>query len=328
MISGPIFPLAFEENFRHEERMRKTAGTLLLLLVLPLARASVINVEFKFAPFVGDPAKDEKVKTMPGKAAVFLNNVPFVEQEIREEEVPVLFEEHQIAPAVWIPMSSVGPVVRKGKNKIRVEFTPDDPTKTYRAQLRWASVMDTAMEEEEPGSSRATNQANEGVDNRKALQGKVVFERDFTADFALDFPWHHYPVLTSLTEEDKQKIAGLLKTRADWFQPDFAALYKALEENESLKVDDVRRAQCLEAVYKAGVRVIAPQTGELDFATTGGAEVVVTKKDGTLFGLDEKTFAPIKDEETQMCAGIALSMIYPGKLMAVRKPDGNWEIVY
>ncbi len=74
--------------------------------------------------------------------------------------------------------------------------------------------------------------------------------------------------------------------------------------------------------------MIAPQTGELDFATTGGAEVVVTKKNGTLFGLDEKTFAPIKDEETQMCAGIALSMIYPGKLMAVRKPDGNWEIVY
>ena len=56
--------------------------------------------------------------------------------------------------------------------------------------------------------------------------------------------------------------------------------------------------------------------------------VVVTKKEGTLFGLDEKTFAPIKDEDTQMCAGIALSMIYPGKLMAVRKPDGTWQIVF
>lgn len=308
--------------------MRKIAGTLLLFLLMPLARAAVINVEFKFTPFLGDPAKDEKVKAVPGKAAVFINNLPFAEQEVRADELPVLFEAHEVSTAVWIPISSAGPVVRKGKNKIRIEFTPNDAAKPYRAQLRWASVMDTATEEEEPGMTRSTNQANEGVDDRKDLKGKVIFEREFTADFALDLPWHHYPPVTSLTEEDKQKIAALLKTRAEWFQPDFAGLYKALEENESLKVDDVRKAQCLEAVYKAGVRLTPPAAGELNFTTTGGPEVVVTKKTGTLFGLDEKTFAPIKDEETQMCAGIALSMIYPGKLMAVRKPDGAWDIVY
>jgi hypothetical protein len=175
---------------------------------------------------------------------------------------------------------------------------------------------------------RSTNQANEGVDDRKSVKGKVVFEREFAGDFAIDLPWHHYPPVASLTEEDKQKIATLLKTRAEWFQPDFAALYKAIEENESLKVDDVRKAQCLETVYKAGVRVTAPQAGEMEFATTGGPEVVVTGKKGPLFGLDEKTFAPIKDEDTQMCAGMALSVIYPGKLVTVRKPDGAWEIVY
>ncbi len=308
--------------------MRKIAGTLLLLLLMPLARAAVINVEFKFTPFVGNPAKDEKVKTVPGKAAIFINNMPFAEQEVQEDELPVLFEEHEVSPAVWVPMSSAGPVVRKGKSTIRIEFTPNDAAKPYRAQLRWTSVMDTATEQEEPGTTRSTNQANEGVDDRKDLKGKVVFEREFTADFALDLPWHHYPPVTSLTEQDKQKIAALLKTRADWFQPDFSGLYKALEENESLKVDDVRKAQCLEAVYKAGVRVTPPPAGDLNFATTGGPEVVVTKKTGPLFGLDEKTFAPIKDEDTQMCAGMALSMIYPGKLMAVRKPDGAWEIVY
>ena len=308
--------------------MRKIVGTLLLLLLMPLARADVINVEFKFAPFVGDPAKDEKVKAMPGKAAIFINNLPFVDQEVREEELPVLFEQREVSPSLWIPMSSVGPVVRKGKNKIRVEFTPNDAAKSYRAQFRWASVLDTATEEEEPGTVRATNQADEGVDDRKEIKGKSVFEREFTADFALDLPWHHYPPVTSLTEEDKEKIAALLKIRAEWFQPDFAGLYKALDENESLKVDDVRKAQCLEAVYKAGVRVTAPPASELNFTTTGGPEVVVTKKTGTLFGLDEKTFAPIKGEETQMCAGIALSVIYPGKLMAARKPDGAWEIVY
>ena len=232
--------------------MRKIAGTLLfLLLAVPLTRAAVINVEFKFTPFVGDPAKDEEVTTVPGKALVFINNVMFAEQEVREDKLPVLFDEHEVAQAVWVPMSSVGPVVRKGKNKIRIEFTPNDTTKTYRAQLRWASVMDEATEEVAPGSVKSTNQANEGVDDRKAVQGKVVFEREFVADFALDLPWHHYPAVTSLTEEDKQKIAALLKTRAEWFQPDFAALYKAIEENESLKVDDVRKARCLEAVYKA-----------------------------------------------------------------------------
>ncbi len=308
--------------------MRKIAGTLLLLLLMPLARAAVINVEFKFTPFVGDPAKAEKVKAVPGKATIFINNLPFVEEEVREDELPVLFEEHEVSPSLWIPMSSVGPVVRKGKNKLRIEFTPNDTTRTYRAQLRWASVTDTTTEEVEPGAGRSTNQADEGVDDRKDLKGKVVFEREFTADFALDLPWHHYPPVTSLSDEDKQKIAALLKSRAEWFQPDFAGLYTALEENESLKVDDVRKAQCLEAVYKAGVRVTAPPAGELNFTTTGGPEVVVTRKTGTLFGLDEKTFEPIKDEETQMCAGLALSMIYPGKLMAVRKPDGAWEIVY
>jgi len=107
----------------------------------------------------------------------------------------------------------------------------------------------------------------------------------------------------------------------------FSALYKALEENESLKVEDVRKAQCLEAVYKAGVRVTAPLAGDLDFAMTDGPVVVVTKKGGALFGLDEKTFAVVKDEETQMCAGLALSMIYPGRLMVVRQPDGNWQII-
>ncbi len=309
--------------------MRKIAGTvLLLLLAVPLTRAAVINIEFKFTPFVGDPAKDQEVMTVPGKAVVLINNVTIAEQEVRAEKSPVLFDEHEVSAAIWVPMSSAGPVVRKGKNKIRVEFTPNDVEKTYRAQLRWAAVTDEATEEVAPGSVKATNQANEGVDDRQTVKGKVVFEREFSADFALDLPWHHYPVVTSLTEEDKQKITLLLKTRAEWFQPDFAALYQAIEENESLKVDDVRRARCLEAVYKLGVRITAPQAGELEFTTTNGPEVMVTRKNGSLFGLDEKTFAAVKDEETQMCAGMALSVIYPGRLVVVRKPTGGWEIVY
>ena len=82
-------------------------------------------------------------------------------------------------------------------------------------------MTDNDKEDEEPGSIRSTNRANEGVDDRKAVKGKVVFEREFRADFAQDLPWHHYPPITSLAEDDKQKIAGLLKARADWFKPDF-----------------------------------------------------------------------------------------------------------
>jgi hypothetical protein len=147
------------------------------------------------------------------------------------------------------------------------------------------------------------------------------------ADFALDLPWHHYPAVKDLSESDKQNIAALLKTRADWFQPDFSALYKAIEENDSLKVDDVRSTHCLEAAYKAGVRVDAPAVADLNFATTGGPEVIVTRKTGTLFGLDEKTFAAVKDEGTQMCAGMVLASVYPGRMGFVRKPDGAWETV-
>lgn len=305
----------------------KKLAFMLLVVAARIAPAAVINVEFKFTPFLGDPATAKEVATVAGKAQVFINNVPFAEQDVREEKLPVLFEEHEVGPAVWVPMSSSGAVVRKGKNKIRIEFTPNDAAKPYRAQLRWASVMDTATEEVDGGSGQATNQADEGADDRKAVKGKVVFEREFTADFALDLPWHHYPAVTSLSEEDKQKIVALLKTRAEWFQPDFAGVYKAIEENESLKVDDVRKAQCLEASYKAGVRVTAPPAGDLDFTTTGGPEVVVTRKGGSLFGLDEKTFEPVKDEETQMCAGMVLATVYPGRLGFVRKADGTWETV-
>ena len=326
--AGAIFRLAPAGNFPQNERMRKIAATLLVLLLGPLARAAVINVEFKFTPFVGDPAKDQEVMIVPGKAAVFMNNMILAEQEVRAEKSPVLFDAHEVSAAIWVPMSSAGPVLRKGKNKIRIEFTPNDAGQTYRAQFRWASVTDEATEEVAPGSMKSTNQANEGVDDRPAVKGKVVFEGEFMADFAPDLPWHHYPAVTSLTEEDKQKIGALLKTRAEWFQPDFAALYKAIEENESLKVDDLRKARCLEAVYKLGVRVTAPPAGELQFTTTGGPEVVVTRKSGSLWGLDEKTFAPVQDEEMQMCAGLALSVIYPGRIVVVRKPDGAWEIVY
>ena len=35
----------------------------------------------------------------------------------------------------------------------------------------------------------------------------------------------------------------------------------------------------------------------------------------------------IKGEQMQMCAGMALMTVYPPRLVAVRTPNGNWEVV-
>ncbi len=308
--------------------MKKLLALALLLLAAPLASAAIINVEFKFTPFIGNPAAEDHVLSVAGKAQVFLNDVPYgVEQEVKDEQVMVLFEDHEVSPAVWMPISSAGALVRKGKNKFRIEFMPNDLAKPYRAQLRWDSVTDQATDDFAGNSGKSTNQTDGGVDDRANVKGKVVFEHEFTADFALDLPWHHYPAVTAVNEEDKAKIVALLKKRADWFQPDFAGVYKAIEDNESFKAEDVRKAHCLEEAYKAGVRIPAPTAGDLDFLLTSGPEVVVSRKGTSLFGLDEKSLAAIKDEEAQMCAGMVLATVYPQRMGFVRKPDGTWETV-
>lgn len=306
----------------------KKLALAFLLLAAPLAPAAIINVEFKFTPFTGDPATEDHVTSVAGKAQIYLNNVPYgVEQEVKDEQVPVLLEGHEVSPAVWLPISSAGSLVRKGKNKFRIEFTPNDLTKTYRAHLRWDSVTDQVNDDFAGNSGKTSNQSDAGMDDRPNTKGKVVLEHEFTADFALDLPWHHYPSVTAVTDDDKNKIVALLKKRAAWFQPNFAGVYKAIEDNESLKADDVRKAHCLEEAYKAGVRVPGPAAADLEFAITGGPEVIVSRKGSSLFGVDEKSLAAIKDENAQMCAGMVLATVYPQRMSFVRKPDGTWEAV-
>jgi hypothetical protein len=308
--------------------MLKIASPMLVLLCTSWVHAAVINVEFKFTPFTGDPAKADQVETVPGKARVFINNVALAEQEVRKEKVPVIFAEREIAPSVWVPMASLGPGLRKGKNSIRIEFEPADPKLAYRAQLRWASVTDGETRNEESGRVSATNQSGEGVDDKQA-KGKSVFEREFTADFAKDLPWHHYPPVTSLTDQDKQQLAALAKARAESFRPDFALAYRLLDGKEGLHTAEIKQLQCLEKAYAAGVRVPVTAAAQLVFATTGNPEVVVERKGGDLFGPADKTaYARIKGSDIQMCAAIALSVAYPARLVFVRTPAGEWELAY
>jgi len=305
--------------------MRK--ALLASILLWPcLARGAVVNVEFKFTPFTGDP-KNDHVDTVPGKAEVFLNDVPIATDEVRAGSVPVMFDEREIAASVWVPVESLGSAVRKGKNTFRLEFEPADAKTPYRAQLRWASVTDQTKEEHGSGTYKGTNQAGEGVDDKTAT-GKVVFEREFNADFAKDQPWHHYPPVTQLTDDDKQKLGTLVTDRAGWFKPDFAALYQALAANPHIDVAHVRKTKCLDAAYKAGARVKGPGTDQLEFVTTGHPEVVIRRAAGPLFVPDPGHIDTIKSEEIQMCAGTALQLSFPPRLVVVRTPAGAWEAVY
>jgi hypothetical protein len=307
--------------------MRRAIPALLMLLLWPSrAAAAVVNLEFKFTPFLGDPAKDVQVETVAGTARVFINGVPVATQEVRTDHVPVLFDDREIGPSVWIPMRSAGPVVRKGKNTIRVEFEPTDTKAAYRAQLRWASVMDEATEQREPGRVSATNQDAEGVDDKRAT-GTMVFEREFTADFVADVPWHHFPAVTELSDEDKRRLTAMLQERVGWFKPDFSALYKSLTGMRRIDVGAVRKAQCLDAAYKEGVRVAAPAADQLEFVTSGNPEVVVRQKRGELFGLDPKGFERVKGE-ARLCAEMTVAVVYPPQLAVVRMPNGSWEVVY
>jgi hypothetical protein len=299
---------------------------LAILLVAAAAPAKTFNVELKFTPFTGDP-KNDTVEVVPGTARVLLNNVPIADQEIEKHEVPVLFEAREIAPAVWVTTQSLGPIVRKGKNTIRFVFEPADPQASYRAQLRWASVQDRAKETREPGRSTSTNQADEGVDD-KAANGKLVMEHEFEADFAIDQPWHHLPPVASLTDDDRRALAALVTERAEWFKPDFTQVYKALAGTPGVDLAEIRKRKCLEAAHKAGVHITAVPSGQIDYVTTGGPEVVVRGKRGELYPPDQAAFGRIKGDEMQMCAGMALARVYPKQLVAVRTPGGTWVVVY
>ena len=312
--------------------MRKPILTLLLLWS-SLAAAGVINIEFNFTPFVGDPVKTDHVETVPGKAVVSINNVPLAEQEIQRRTVPVLFDNREIAAAVWVPAGSMGPALRRGKNRIRIEFAPANANAPYDAQLRWASVTDQMTRTEKgPGQVSSTNQSNEGADNKKGAVGKAVFEREFEADFATDLPWHHFPPVTTLTDADRQELASLVSARAEAFKPDFAAAYQLLKgaatPGVELNLAGIQKSRILHKAYAAGVRIAAAGADKLDFVVTGNPEVIVRGKTGSLFSIDPKAIGRIKGDELQMGLAMVLGALYPPRLVAVRDASGKWAVVY
>jgi len=303
-----------------------------LLSSASLASAAVIGIEFNFTPFVGNPAKADHVQTVPGIATVFINNVPVASQDVGQQDVPVLFENKEIGPAVWVPASSMGQSLRKGKNKFRIEFNPSNAKSSYDAQLRWAAVTDQETHTEKAGGASATNQSNEGADNRKAVVGKLVAEREFAADFAADLPWHHFPAVTALADTDKQALTALVAQRADLFKPDFSSAYQFLKTASTpgmqLDVAGIKKAKILDKAYSAGLRMAAPAAGTLDFVLTGNPEVVVRSTTGNLFPLDPEALSKIKGDELQLGLSMVLPALFPPQVVAVRDASGKWSIVY
>jgi hypothetical protein len=320
------FPINY---FRHTP-MKNTFLLVLVLLWSSSAIAKVINVEFKFTPFIGDPATADHVQTVSGKARVFLNNVPVAEQELDSHKEPVLFDEREVGPAVWVPVGSLGAAVRKGKNTLKVEFEPTDGKTGYSARLSWAEVTDQTTEAVADGSYKPTNQSGEGQETKEA-HGKIVLEKDFIADFAADLPWHHYSPVADLSDADKLQLLELVNGRAALFQPKFDGVYKFLEiPRPGIEFDlaQIRNSDCLGKAYAAGVRIAAHSASDVSFVLSGNQEVAIKGKTGSLYPFDEHTFAKIKGEETQWCASMALYVVYPPQLVAAKTAAGAWEVVY
>jgi len=301
--------------------MFRKSWLLGLTWVAPLlAHAAVINFEFKFTPYTGD-AKEDQVTTVAGTARVFLNKVPLAEQQISAMQVPVVFA-GEVAPAVWLPVATAGPRLRKGTNHLRIEFQPTDAKAAYHAQLHWAEVNDQAA------ADGSTNQSGEGTDQREA-KGALVMERDFTADFAADLPWHHYPAVTALGADDKSALLALLQARAQAFQPKFDRIYAALDGVEGVNVAEMRKLGCLDKAYAEGMRVGAPAMDQVGFVLTGQPEVLLQGKGDSLFVVDMAVLRKkITDPHAQECAGLLLGTVYGPRLAAVRDPAGGWKIVY
>jgi hypothetical protein len=65
----------------------------------------------------------------------------------------------------------------------------------------------------------------------------------------------------------------------------------------------------------------------VEIATTDSAAVSVRGKGEHLYVLDPSQFEKVKDEDVQMCAGMALAMVYQPRLIVVRAPGGTWKAV-
>lgn len=290
-----------------------------------LLEANVTNVEFHFSPYTGDAAKTDRVDIVAGKVRVLLNNVPIAERDVAAANAPVIFDDRQIGGPIWITTQSLGPTLRKRGNQIRIEFEPANPKAPYKTQFRWAFVTDGMSESSSAGKHTATNMVGEGKEEKSAT-GKFVVEKSFDAEFAAERPWHKYPAVSSVSEEDRKALGALVQKRLDAFQAPFAAAYEFLAADSRVDAAELRKLKCVEKAHRAGLKVKGPAAGQLIIALTGNQEVVLRVKSGPLYApVDESIFEKIKDESIMRCMIPVVEVLFPEKLLAVKNPSGAWE---
>ncbi len=306
--------------------MRKALSVLLAIFPL-LATAAVVNVEFNFAPYTGNPDKEDVIVFVRGEARLFINGLPFAQMDVKEQKYKIIFSDREISSApVAITGESFGALLLKGTNTLRVEFLPAAPKLTYTAELNWASVTDGVTETRDArGTVSTTNLAQKGRD-RKTVQGPVVLEREFQADFAKDRPWHRYPSVKELSDTDKQQIRALAAQRLQALEPDFKTFYAWLEKND-FNVAQIRSDKVLEKIHASRLRVKMANAAKLEFVVGGGPGVLVKAVGGEPVYKPEnpQVLSKLADKGAQEFAMSVLPRLFPPRLVVARTPAGAWE---
>lgn len=306
----------------------RNALAVLLIIFPVLATAAVVNVEFNFAPYTGNPDTEDVIVFVPGRARLFINGLPFAEVEVQEQEYKIIFSDREISSApVSITGESFGTLLQKSQNTLRVEFVPADAQRTYTAELRWAVVTDGVTETHSERGVSSTNLAQKGQD-RKTVQGTIVVEHEFQADFADDQPWHHYPPVQELSAADKQQIRMLVAQRLQALRPDFKVFYAWLEKH-NFQVARIRQDKVLEKIHASGLRIKMTDAARLEFVVGGGPGVMVQAagKEPVYRPENPQVLSKVTNKGAQEFAMSVLPQLFPVRLIVARTPGGAWEAV-
>jgi hypothetical protein len=301
--------------------------------------ARPVNVDFNFTPYL-PPARDaDKVTTLEGVVELELNGVPMLELPLESKSALLMdssAEGIEVFPALWLNALELQPLLRRGDNLLRLQFTPRDGAVSYRSQFRWTVIEDqTTTSTTARGSLLTTNHGAGGREDREA-RGQVTVQQAFQAPFAKVELWHAAPAVTTLTPADRAAIQELIRRRAALFSPDFEAAYRFLaglpkDRGISLDIPEIRRLRCLEAGYATGIRVAAPAEADLNLVTTN-SPVVVARGEGEFLmsfpnepGMAERYEALPNDKG--FCFAVSFNMLFPKRLLLVKGVDGQWQIL-
>ncbi|RXZ44935.1 hypothetical protein EBB06_03325 [Crenobacter cavernae] len=188
---------------------------LWLLCASALAQAAV-NMEFKFTPFAGAEDEADKVEVVPGTARVYVNDALHSEQKLARKSVPVLSGARDVAPAVRLPVSSLGDRLKNGQNTLRIEFAPDNVKKPYRVQFGWAAASDSMTATDDSSRQRrGSHTSSTGRQTRDAV-GPATFESRFSAISAVGLDELDAAKVVDRDEADgASRVAGEAMRRQD-----------------------------------------------------------------------------------------------------------------